>query len=460
MLFVFLRDCCAPFRVAESSAEKHLNWDAWQTTDTIVTEATSVCLRISPVIRHLRTVPVGCLLCGGPGRPAEAPGCIRLLWHPACKSHQAAYREHCRIKIPPPGTLIQRVEGVLKHFHLTTDPNGIPLYKPSMLKRLRIQRVHILRGCLSDPEVEGGILYRRGGTIQLNQVPGERAAVPVWIPIRGTSQQEGYHFHQAKWVTGTQVSPELFQAQAMTGVCRWNYQRLLDLKLPGVSLPPVFNPALICSLNAVSRRVFGEEKYPALRLAAEDTGERFGLEYREPECCPVPLDWDKHITKKDPGHATSAPSPGILPDQGADPVQPSSTPPTRLFSFVHPLQTATVTTSSRVAPIPASDLDNKASVTELQPQPEPTRRLPIQCSPTAARTGPVKTGGRVFVLDHKRWPSPKKSAIDELLNKHRGHEDMIKLVVREYGTLVQQRPQQHAASNIKIAYSQIHNTQQ
>nr|XP_057920054.1 uncharacterized protein LOC131111082 [Doryrhamphus excisus] len=336
-----------------------------------------------------------------------------------------------------------------------------------MLKRWRIQRVHILRGCLSDPEVEGGILYRRGGTIQLNHVPGERAAVPVWIPIRGTSQQEGYHFHQAKWVTGTQVSPELFQAQAMTGVCRWNYQRLLDLKLPGVSLPPVFNPALICSLNAVSRRVFGEEKYPALRLAAEDTGERFGLEYREPECCPVPLDWDKHKTKKDPGHATSAPSPGILPDQGAgqgaDPVQPSSTPPTRLFSFVHPLQTATVTTSSRVAPIPASDLDNKASVTELQPQPEPTRRLPIQCSPTAARTGPVKTGGRVFVLDHKRWPSPKKSAIDELLNKHRGHEDMIKLVVREYGTLVHKSSKDpnsmlHPTSKLHISKYMKHNS--
>nr|XP_057927811.1 uncharacterized protein LOC131128721 [Doryrhamphus excisus] len=141
------------------------------------------------------------------------------------------------------------------------DPNGIPLNKPSMLKRWKIQRVHILRGCLSDPEVEGGILYRRGGTIQLNHVPGERAAVPVWIPIRGTSQQEGYHFHQAKWVTGTQVSPELFQAQAMTGVCRWNYQCLLDLKLPGVCLPPVFDPTLMCSLNAFSRRVFGEEKF-------------------------------------------------------------------------------------------------------------------------------------------------------------------------------------------------------
>ncbi|KAL1268824.1 hypothetical protein QQF64_034187 [Cirrhinus molitorella] len=128
-------------------------------------------------------------------------------------------REHCRTKtkIPQPGELLRRVEDVIHHFHLTTDPNGVPLYKPSMLKAWRIQRVHILRGCLNDPEVAGENLYRHGGTLQLNHVQGEGAKVPVWIPIRGTSQQEGYHFHQAQWVTGTRVSSELFQAQGMTG---------------------------------------------------------------------------------------------------------------------------------------------------------------------------------------------------------------------------------------------------
>ncbi|KAE8277812.1 hypothetical protein D5F01_LYC24158 [Larimichthys crocea] len=40
------------------------------------------------------------------------------------------------------------------------------------------------------------------------------------IVVRGTSQQEGYHFYQAQWITGTQVSCELFQAQGMTGVAR------------------------------------------------------------------------------------------------------------------------------------------------------------------------------------------------------------------------------------------------
>lgn len=167
-----------------------------------------------------------------------------------------------------------------------------------MLKVWWIQRIHILRGCLSDPEVEEGILYRHGGTLQLNHVKGDGAAVPIWIPVRGTSQQEGFHFHQAQWVTGNRVSPELFQAQGMTGVARWNYQRLVDLKQPGVVLPGVFDPVLMMELNRTSIRVTGQPKYPALHISSRDTGERFGLQYVEPGCRPVPLDFDKHKSRK------------------------------------------------------------------------------------------------------------------------------------------------------------------
>ncbi|MED6243944.1 hypothetical protein ATANTOWER_030772, partial [Ataeniobius toweri] len=59
-------------------------------------------------------------------------------------------------------------------------------------------------------------MYKYGGTFQLNHEPAEGAKVPIWIPVRGTSQQEGYHFHQPQWVTGNLVSTELFQAQGMT----------------------------------------------------------------------------------------------------------------------------------------------------------------------------------------------------------------------------------------------------
>ncbi|CAJ1076391.1 uncharacterized protein LOC117805456 [Xyrichtys novacula] len=153
-----------------------------------------------------------------------------------------------------------------------------------MQKVCRIQRIHILRDCLSDPEVGKGILYRYDGTLPLNYTKGEGAAVPFWIPVRGTSQQEGFHFHLAQWVTGNRVSSELFHAQAMTGVMRWNYQRLVDLKPPGVELPAVFDPLLIAQLNTASAQVTGKAKYPALQVTNRDTGERFGLQYVEPGC--------------------------------------------------------------------------------------------------------------------------------------------------------------------------------
>ncbi len=166
-------------------------------------------------------------------------------------------REPCRTKIPQPTELLDRVENVLKHFHLSMDPNNVPLFKPSMRKKWRIQRVHILRGCLSDPELTEGIMYRCGGTLQLNHVPGESTKVPIWIPVRGMSQQEGCHFHQAQWITGTHVSTELFQAQGMTGVARWNHQCW--------TLSSQLSSSLLCL-----------------------------IQYTEPGCCPVHLDWDKH----------------------------------------------------------------------------------------------------------------------------------------------------------------------
>lgn len=63
-------------------------------------------------------------------------------------------RQHCRTKVPNPRELVQSVEEVLQHFHLAEDPSNIFLFKPSMLKVWWIQHVHILRGCLSDPEME------------------------------------------------------------------------------------------------------------------------------------------------------------------------------------------------------------------------------------------------------------------------------------------------------------------
>ncbi|XP_034074491.1 uncharacterized protein LOC117547780 isoform X2 [Gymnodraco acuticeps] len=452
------RDCCAAFRVSESCEGEHLNWDAWMTSDAIAAQATSGDVLNTCASRSNFNANMLIKL--------DLFHCLRRLMRECVSEHHPLYssfaqflsaafsvvdqedlqrlkdayafcgiqpanptkphtREHCRIRIPHPEELVKRVEGVFQHFHLATDPNGRPLFKASMLKCWRIQRIHILRGCLSDPEVEGGIMYRHGGTLQLNHVPGEGAKVPVWIPIRGTSQQEGYHFHQAQWVTGTRVSTELFQAQAMTGVARWNYQRLVDLKQPDVKLTAVFDPALMGEINAVSQQVFGHVKYPAFHLPNRDTGEKFGLEYVEPDCRPVPLDWDKHRSKADSTQALDTPPQSSNPTAQSELLQPPSIPPTKLFQFP--------------ANLPSVKQEVTAGTT-LEPHTEPEttclKSLPLLSSPTAARTGPVKTGGRVFVLDHKRWTGPMRQAVDNLLNKHHSQKDMLKLVDKDYAALV------------------------
>ncbi|KAL1276804.1 hypothetical protein QQF64_036427 [Cirrhinus molitorella] len=67
---------------------------------------------------------------------------------------------------------------------------------------------------------------------------------------------------------------------------------------------------------------------------------------------------------------------------------------------------------------------------------EPHSHMPMIASPGSTHTGPVKTGGRVFVSDHKRWTAPMKEATDILLKKHHGKKDMIRPVDQEYAAMV------------------------
>ena len=127
----------------------------------------------------------------------------------------------------------------------------------------------------------------------------------------------------------------------MTGVARWNFQRLVDLKQPGVRLPAAFDPQLIADLNAVSKRVLGDEKYPALRLSSRDTGERFGLDYVEPGCRPVHLDWEKHrsTTRQGLVRPVSCPQPPSAPTPSTQPATahpPPVHPPSAKPPPVHP----------------------------------------------------------------------------------------------------------------------------
>ncbi|XP_039539621.1 uncharacterized protein LOC120487367 [Pimephales promelas] len=448
------RDCCAPFKIPDCIPGEHLHWDAWKTTPSIVAWATSGPLENTCASRsHFNQNIVvkldlfHCLRrfsreCTSEHHPLFSTFCQLLSAafsvvdqedlkrlqdayrfcgiHPANPTKQHI-REHCRTKIPQPTELLDRVEKVLKHLHQAMDPNSVPLFKPSMLKTWRIQRVHILRGCLSDPELSEGIMYRYGGTLQLNHIPGEGAKVPIWIPVRGTSQQEGYHFHQAQWITGTHVSTELFQAQGMTGVARWNYQRLVDLKQPGVILPDVFDPALIAELNFASKRVTGQEKYPAIHLSDRDTGERFGLEYTEPGCRPVPLDWDKHRTQKRDEPAALVPLPPVQTSGPAQAQTPDAAPASS-WTLI----------SGTASPRPAPPIGRSLSAGALLKQEmtsEDDQVPPVAMEISHAMPLPLRSSPRT----HKDgWTE----AIDSLLQKYHGEKDIMKLVDRDYAQMV------------------------
>nr|XP_054592907.1 uncharacterized protein LOC107373186 isoform X2 [Nothobranchius furzeri] len=437
------RDCCAAFRIPNPGHQEHLLWDSWKTTDDIIAEATSGNLNNSCASRQSYNSKINIKLdlfhcmrrftreCTSEHHPLRSAFC-KFLSAAFCVVDQTdlrrlrqAYvfcgiiyiRQHCRTKIPQPRELLVRVESVLQKFFSESDPDGVPVFKPSMLKVWRIQRVHILRGCLSGPEVGEGVLYRHGGMVQLNHVKGEEAAVPVWIPVRGTSQQEGFQFHQSKWVTGTRVSTELFQVQGMIGVALWNFQHLLDLKQPDVQLPLVFDPASVSELNKLSEEVTGQAKHPALRLSNADTGERFGLQYLEPGCQPVPLDWNKPRAQNTPASPTSEPTPPFV--TATDLLEEVKV---ELFAQDDAAGVTALGTQTTVQPGP-----NK-----VLPPP-----LPLAACPRAARTGPIKTGGLLFVLDHSRWTQPMRETIDQIVAKHRGQKDFLTKVDAEYAVLVQ-----------------------
>ncbi|KAK9533148.1 hypothetical protein VZT92_008300 [Zoarces viviparus] len=421
------RDCCAAFTVLHPGAQEHVLWDCWRTSEATMAEATSGNLANTSASRTQYNKDITIKL--------DLFHCMRRFTRECVSEHHSLYssfcqflsaaflvvdqadlqklkeaytfcnispanptkqhiREHCRTKVPQPRELLQRVEDVLHHFYLAKYANDLLLFKASMLKIWRIQRVHILRDCLSDPEVGEGTLYRYGGTLQLNYNKGEGAAVPIWIPVRGTSQQEGFHIHQAQWVTRNRVSCELFQAQAMTVVARWNFQRLVDLKLPGVELPAMSDPLLVAELNILSAKVTAKAKYPTLQITNRDTEERFGLHYVEPGCRPVLFNWDKNkaqtnmaaaVAMETKHHCSAA-------GEGRDRQETSG--------------------SVRDAPV--------AAVPILSCQ---------QC------TGPIKAGGLVQVLDHGRWTEAMRAAIDGLLGKHHRAPRMLKRVDEDYAAM-------------------------
>ncbi|KAI4810179.1 hypothetical protein KUCAC02_019020, partial [Chaenocephalus aceratus] len=206
----------------------------------------------------------------------------------------------------------------------------------------------------------------------------------------------------------------------MTGVVRSNYQRLVDLKQPDVELPAVFDPRLISELNTISVKVTGRSKYPALQLSNRDTGERFGLQYVEPGCRPVVMNWDKNRAQPNNPAAVAMetehhfPAPTVVvgtdsQESCADPVGavPILSSSSRQSSDVVTKSLPPLTQASATQkPEPLIDTD----LTGVAP-------LPQSSSPRATQR--------------------MQAAIDELLVNHRGAKDVLKRVYADYAAMVQ-----------------------
>ncbi|XP_060905129.1 uncharacterized protein LOC132982595 [Labrus mixtus] len=181
--------------------------------------------------------------------------------------------------------------------------------------------------------------------------------------------------------------------------------------------------------------------YHWMDRAAGQSGE--SLQYRELGSRPVPLDWDKHRTlKRDEPAALMPPPPLQTPAAPAEDKAPDMAPssswtlpsgvpfPGPAPSIGHPLSAGALP-KQEMHPEEVQDPPAAMEISHALP-------LPLSSSPRSARTGPIKTGGRVFVLDHTRWTAPMKVAIDSLLQKHHGKKDRLKLVDQDYADMVHQ----------------------
>ena len=226
-----------------------------------------------------------------------------LGWDP--QPTKGEIRSHCRMQIPAPYTLEKRVTAVMLAFCDVKDNRDLPLFTTQMLNEWSLQRTHIRRGCLSDPLDAGGVLYRLTGYVQLGHGKTHVTKLPCWQSLRGSSQLEGLHPHQAGWVTGTRVSAKLFQAQAMFGTAKWNMKRAAEHRK--LKMPQIFNPLLTSQVNAASSAEIGSPKYPDFVLNDADTKEKFGTEYilHSPEEWDLLLDGEDTSDDSDTEHLDS-----------------------------------------------------------------------------------------------------------------------------------------------------------
>ncbi|KAK9969819.1 hypothetical protein ABG768_027966 [Culter alburnus] len=150
-------------------------------------------------------------------------------------------------------------------------------------------------------------------------------------------------------------------------------------------------------LNSASKRVTEQEKYPMLHLSDRDTGERCGLEYAEPGCCSVPLDWDKHRTQKRDEPATLVPLPlcrhPLLPKLN---LQTQHPPSVRHHSPApHPLDALSISHSLSAGALLKQDMPS----VDIQ-EPPAAMEIVFTC---LAPSNEVLTGERSHRAHKDRW---------------------------------------------------------
>ena len=192
------------------------------------------------------------------------------------KPPKTLVRRHCKNHIPPPDELVKNCDAVFKAYESGVDSqSGLPLFSVQMENTYNLQRTHMTRGCVSDPE--GEVIFRVVKEVQLRKNKSSKATVPVYTCVRSSSQLEGFHFHQNRFVTGDNVRGNFWQAQVAFEVCLWNIKRATEHLFH--TYPRDFNPKLLFKLNDYHQKEMGFMKYPDVVMNFDSTDEVFGFEY-------------------------------------------------------------------------------------------------------------------------------------------------------------------------------------
>lgn len=121
----------------------------------------------------------------------------------------------CRRKVGPPSVVLKAYDALIKAFSPTINtPNAgfcskedkFLLEKDRTQKALAALRIHIISGCISDPE-DLSMYYEANGVLRC---------------IRGTSALEGFHRQLRRMFRGFNTSPQLAYALIMLFVHHWN----------------------------------------------------------------------------------------------------------------------------------------------------------------------------------------------------------------------------------------------